>query len=118
MKRKCVEDLLQLPPIEERHMIPALRLMNLLSTLSASGKRTLCPLICFKSVQLNMKYGMTEGTPASIALYGALLLRFGVSCLSIFSSLPMGDNVIILHEIFSYDVNSFITLPVSDNRGC
>jgi len=79
MKRKCVEDLLQLHPIEERHMIPALRLMNLLCTISASGKRTLCPLICFKSVQLNMKYGMTEGMPASIALYGALLLRFGFS---------------------------------------
>jgi len=78
MKRICVADLKKIEPNKEKQVVSASRLLNILGTLSLSGKKHLCPLICFKSVQFNIKHGILSGMPISLATYGFLLSRFGM----------------------------------------
>mmetsp|Transcript_12829 Transcript_12829/g.27849 ORF Transcript_12829/g.27849 Transcript_12829/m.27849 type:complete len:527 (-) Transcript_12829:317-1897(-) len=77
MKGKSADKLLQLPPITDKRMIQTSRLLHLCVLISNSWNQKMLPLLCFRIVQLNLTHGMSKAMPSAMALYGAILSRFG-----------------------------------------
>eukprot|EP00579_Thalassiosira_antarctica_P001271 CAMPEP_0201865614 /NCGR_PEP_ID=MMETSP0902-20130614/441_1 /ASSEMBLY_ACC=CAM_ASM_000551 /TAXON_ID=420261 /ORGANISM="Thalassiosira antarctica, Strain CCMP982" /LENGTH=874 /DNA_ID=CAMNT_0048390405 /DNA_START=134 /DNA_END=2756 /DNA_ORIENTATION=- len=77
MKIKGVDKLIELPPIIDEQMIIALKLLNLLIHYALNWNQELFPLLIFKAVNLNMTHGMSPQMPSAVALYGAIINRFG-----------------------------------------
>ncbi|KAL7541321.1 hypothetical protein ACHAXR_010809 [Thalassiosira sp. AJA248-18] len=70
---------LQLPPIKDEQMIATLRMLNLLVHISISYNQRLLPLLCFRIVELSLAHGMSNEMPSAVALYGAILIRRGLT---------------------------------------
>jgi hypothetical protein len=58
-------------------MSAALRVLSLLAIMSSASKPKLTPLVCFKIVELNMKYGISNTMPVAMAWYGVILRHAG-----------------------------------------
>jgi hypothetical protein len=77
MRGKTTDKLLQLPMLEDKAKIAALRLLNVLFMISISYDQKYLPFICFKLIQLNLKHGLSEFMPSALAVYGTILSRIG-----------------------------------------
>ena len=58
-------------------MIAILRLLHLCVTISIAWGQSLLPILCFRVIHINLTYGTSNSMPSAIALYAALLSRFG-----------------------------------------
>ena len=76
MKIKGVDKLIELPPMIDEQMIIA-RLLNLMIHYALNWNQELFPLLIFKAVNLNLTHGMSPQMPSAVALYGAIINRFG-----------------------------------------
>ena len=63
--------------LSDRKMIAILRLLHLCVTLSIAWNQSLSPILCFRVIKINLTYGTSNSMPSAIALYAALLSRFG-----------------------------------------
>jgi len=63
--------------LSDRKMIAILRLLHLCVTISIAWSQSLLPILCFRVIQINLTYGTSNSMPSAIALYAALLSRFG-----------------------------------------
>ena len=63
--------------LSDRKMIAILRLLHLCVTISISWGQSLLPILCFRVIHINLTYGTSSSMPSAIALYAALLSRFG-----------------------------------------
>ena len=63
--------------LSDRKMIAILRLLHLCVTISIAWRQSLSPILCFRVIQINLTYGTSNSMPSAIALYAALLSRFG-----------------------------------------
>ena len=79
MKGKRLDDILQLPTIEDEKTIATLRLLLLLVRATVPRNPELLPIIVLRVLQLNLTYGCSKTMPAALALYGAILSYLGFS---------------------------------------
>ena len=63
--------------LSDRKMIAILRLLHLCVTISIAWGQSLLPILCFRVIHINLTYGTSNSMPSAIALYAALLSRFG-----------------------------------------
>lgn len=77
MKGKTSAKLLQRPDIVNKEVNAVLRLLGYLATITATGRPKLLPLITFRILYLNLKYGISPTMAPAIAWYGFIISLLG-----------------------------------------
>ncbi len=73
LRNRPVETLAELPEMEERKALAALRVISCASLAIFCGRPRLLPVIVFESIRLSLKYGNAEASIFGYAGYGILL---------------------------------------------
>ena len=73
LARKPVEDLIQLPMMEEGVPFAAMQILSSITPAAYFAQPDLLPLITFKQVSLTVKYGNTALSAFAFAVYGLIL---------------------------------------------
>ncbi|KAL7520344.1 hypothetical protein ACHAWX_005068 [Stephanocyclus meneghinianus] len=63
--------------MKNERMNAALRLLHFIALLCAAGKPKMTPLVCFKLLELNIKFGISSTMPTAMTWYGVILIHFG-----------------------------------------
>ncbi len=72
-KGKQPRDLLDLPPMSDRNIQAAMRILSSIAAAAYIAFPDLSPLLGFKQFELSVKYGNTSESPHAYAIYGTFL---------------------------------------------
>ena len=104
IKGRGLDDILQLPNIEDEKIIATLRLLLLVARSSIKNPE-LISLLSFRALQLNLTHGSSKTMPVALAFYGLILNKLGF----VKESMRYGEMAISLQVSLSLDANEALS---------
>jgi len=78
MRNENETTLLEYPRMTNERMNATLRYLNQVAFVCAAMDSKLLPLVCFKIIEMNMKYGISPTMPTAIGWFGVMTIRAGL----------------------------------------